>query len=110
MTVGPDDDCDDDGEQWHWDDRELRFDEAGGAYVLDRRPERNPIVDAILVLARMERVDPLEMTPLYEELAPDVLPRVATAAIERESVEAEEIGFSAYGHTVRIAADEIRIE
>ena len=107
---GDDGDSDDDRERWCWDDRELRFDEADGVYVLDRRTERNPVVDAILALARMEGLDPLEMNPLYEELAPDVLPRVVAAVAERELAEAEEIGFSAYGHTVQIAPDEIRIE
>ena len=106
---GNDGDSDDGRERWCWDDQELRFDEADGAYVLGRRAEHNPIVDAILALARMEGLDPLEMTPLYEELAPDVLPHVVAAA-DRESAVTEEIGFSAYGRTVRIAPDEIRIE
>ena len=107
---GDDGDRDDDRKRWCWDDRELRLDETDGAYVLDRRAECNPVVDAILALARMEGLDPLEMSPLYEELAPDVLPRVVAAAAERELAEAEEIDFSAYGHTVQIAPDEIWIE
>ena len=101
-------DGDDDQERWYWDDRKLRFDEADGTYVLDRCPDRNPVVDAVLALAWIEGVDPLEMTPLYEELTPDVLPLVA-ATIERESAETEAVGFSAYGRTVRIGADELRI-
>lgn len=99
----------DDRTRRYLDDRELRFDDETEAYVLDRRADRNPVVDAVLALARIEGADPLEMTPLYEELAPDALPRVVAAA-KRESAEAEEVTFSAYGHTVTIGAGEIRIE
>lgn len=109
MTSRPDGDDGDGVTRRHPDDWELRFDDDAGAYVLDRRADRNPVVDAVLALARIEDVDPLELTPLYEELAPDALPGVVAAA-RRESAEAEEVAFSAYGHTVRITADEIRIE
>ena len=110
MTSRPDGDGDDgDGETRRHPDDELRFDDDAGAYVLDRRADYDPVVDAVLALARVEDVDPLEMTPLYEELAPDALPGVV-AATRRESAEVEEVTFSAYGHTVRITADEIRIE
>ena len=90
-------------------DVDVRVDGDTGEYRLDRSEGRNPVVDAIFALARIEAEDPLEMNPLYEELAPDVLPSVVAAA-ERNYPENGDVTFSAYGHTVRITDDEVRID
>ena len=100
---------DDDRSSRYWsDDRQLSFDEATDSYRLERREGWNPVVDAILAVARIDGVEPLEMSPLYEELSPDVVPRVVAAAEGRGSG-ARELTFRAYGHSVCITATEVRL-